>query len=460
VGRLQKIEGVINDTVSTYAHVKLFPRGLLLFADPQLRGTIRFGKRTGNTVSVLNPDNTFIFETPPQQLDTSIAITITSQWMTEGVIVSVGPGKELHQVNDVVDNVLLLDKPITQNYSTSDRLLLHAYPMLLGADAAAGATVITVKSHYKLANGDVLTYFNTDGLLQSLSETKIVLAQRIGSTTDPFFTELYILTLAEPIHRPLISNFKCYVRAYPAYFSTVFRVPNAVFTAEPQGPFLVDLLSGNLLEGQSFNQTLSLKALSRSGLYVIGTSSDYLVIDNNYLIFRRPLMAQFPMFWDLAEGTMRLTPGRVIFKVNSLHQFCVGFRCVPPIQPPGKWRISLRSTEDSTIRFIFHPNPPQEFTLNSGANTVILVDFPVGYEPATSLEINAISETVCEIAVSDWTPVIDTVEQLEYSLVVEATGEATYQTTGLSIKPYFIGPEFLHSSWDDGTNFDSGKVFF
>ncbi len=158
---------------------------------------------------------------------------------------------------------------------------------------------------------------------------------------------------------------------------------------------------------------------------------------------------------------MRLTPGRVLFKVNDLNQFVVGFRCIPKIEPPGQWRVSLRSNEDCTIRCIFHPNAPQEFSLISGQNTVITVDHPTSNEPCDQLEINVLgTSSICQVSVSDWTPIIDTVESVEYAIVVEATGEATYQSTGLVLKPYFLGPELLRTSWDSGAYYDSGKIFF
>ena len=69
MGRLQKIESVVNDTINHYGHIKIFPRSLPSFVDSLLRGTLRFGKRTGNSIALINPDNTCLLYTSPSPRD-------------------------------------------------------------------------------------------------------------------------------------------------------------------------------------------------------------------------------------------------------------------------------------------------------------------------------------------------------------------------------------------------------
>ena len=61
---------------------------------------------------------------------------------------------------------------------------------------------------------------------------------------------------------------------------------------------------------------------------------------------------------------------------------------------------------------------------------------------------------------SEWSPVHDTVEQIQYSFVSQAVGISVYQATGLIIKPYFMGSEFLGTTYDTGATYDSGKIYF
>lgn len=461
MGRLNQIEQVVNNTINHYSHVKIFPRGLPRFVDSLLRGTIRFGKRTGNTIALINPDNTFLFGSVPQARDTKVILAQTTPWIIPECILSLGPERELHKVDDVIDTTILLKDSITQTFTLQDKVLLHSYPMLSSIDVNSGDTRIVVKSHYPIANGDVFAYLQTETLLQSLTEIKIITATRLGTTTSPFYTLLYALDLEKPIDKNIISNSVVYLRAYPAYFSSAVRVPNALFTSEAIGPFLIDFLSGRLLEGNEFDETISLRTLNRTGGYILGNATSYLTVDRNYMIVSRPIPAHTPLFWDLAEGTMRLAPTKILLRVDPVKKvFCCGTKCIPHLPTGYSWKINVLANEDCSLRIIFHPNDPQEFILSSGIPKNITVTIPTG-ELVTDVEINISSlADICQVQMSDWTPIRDTVEQIEYSFVSQATGIATYQSSGLIIKPYFLGSEFLKTSYDIGSNYDSGKVYF
>jgi len=462
MGRLRRIEQLVNSTVNHYSHVKIYPRSLPNFVDSLLRGIIRFGKRTGNSIATINPDNTFELSEAPVIRTRQLKLSRPSEWINLGSIISLGPGKEMHRIYDIIDNELILENKMERTYTLNDRILLIAHPIEVSITAPYGSTSVTVKSQYLLGNGDVFSYLSTESLLQSLTDIKVVKAVYLGTTPDPVYTKLYRLDLQTNIERELLSNSIVYIRAYPAYFSSPIRVPNALFTSDPIGPFLIDILSGKLLEGGSFKETLSLKTTNRAGEYILGNVSEYVKVEKNYIVAERPWAAHFPMFWALAEGTTRISPNKFHMRVNTKNLFNIGLRCVPPLLLAGKkWRINLHSNDDCTIRFYFYPNPPQEFSLISGSNKSILLSVPNPSNPITQLEINIFSSSsICEVTMSDWTPAKDTAIQMEYSLVVEAIGQATYQSTGLIIKPYFLGSEFLKTSWDSGSISDGGKVFF
>jgi len=547
MGRLGKIEKIVNDTISHYGHVKILPRGLPRFVDPLLRGNIRFAKRSGNTISLINVDNTYAFAIAPQIRDNKFILSKTNKWISEDCIVSMGPERELLQVYDVVDTTVLLVQSITQTYTINDKVMLHSYPMYLSGDVLKGTNSIVVKSHYDLANGDTFVYLQNQTLLQSLAEVKISKATKLGTTGDSFYNLLYLLELESTIQKDIASNTLVYFRAYPAYFSQTIRVPNALFTSEPIGPFLLDILSGRLTEGQEFKETFSIRTLNRNSNYTFGTSTSYVKVDKNYLILSRTMPVHSPMFWELAEGSMRLTPSRIVFKVNSTlsfdntglipytydsytgkvqylgsvnfanvdignlfrdgsgveykvtdvstlydyitivnqvgglppsgistalighldgsirvvtnSKFCAGTKCIPVLSGGQTWKLNLLASEDCSIRFIFTPNDPQEFSLISGKSKGITITIP-SENDVTNMEINITSEAnTCTVQMSEWSPAKDTVEQIEYSFVVEATGTAVYQASGIIIKPYFMGSEFLKTNYDIDSTYDSGKVY-
>jgi len=39
-------------------------------------------------------------------------------------------------------------------------------------------------------------------------------------------------------------------------------------------------------------------------------------------------------------------------------------------------------------------------------------------------------------------------------------GTGVYQASGLIMKPYFMGSEFLKTSYDINASYDSGKIYF
>ena len=546
MGSINLIEQTINNTIPVYGHVKLFPRGIPNFADSSLRGTVRFAKRSGNNIAVINPDNNYLFEQPPQTGANTFTLANLNNWIVEDCILSMGPNRELQQVYDIVDETVLLTNNLTQVYSDTDTVVLHAYPMLMSVDTKVGDTTIIVKSRYNIANGDVFVYLQSQNLIQSLTEIDIVTATQIGVIKNVFYDLLYALELKNPIPQVITSNAIVYLRAYPAYFSASVQVPNALYTSMPIGPFLIDILSSKLTEGTEFNETFAIRTLNRNNDYTLGSATSYVTVDKNYVILDRSTPVHAPMFWELAEGAMRLTPTKIVLNVGSNivfdntglvpfqydpttgvvtyqgsvnldaadigdifqdsngleykiidinetksyiviltqgdqipssifntvtthldgsirkisdNKFCAGIKCIPPLPTNHSWRVSLRSNETCSIRFIFYPNLPQEFELlpNVSQNVTITIDG----NPVTSIEINILSRAnTCHVTMSEWSPVHDTVEQIQYSFVSQAVGISVYQATGLIIKPYFMGSEFLGTTYDTGATYDSGKIYF
>lgn len=461
MGRLQRIEDTVNATISSYSHIKLFPRGLPFFVDSLLRGQVRFGRRTGNNIAVINPENTFgiIEQTAPRS--DIVRISRSSQWPDVGMIVSMGPGKELVKIKDVIENELIFETELSQTYTTSDSILLFAYPLVMFSPANIGDTTIMVKSHHRLGNGDVFGYLQSPGLLQSFTDIKTVEVIDLGTTGDPGFPHLYSLILSKPIGQSLDETSDVFFRAYPGYFSAPVRIPLPLSSNQPLGPVILDILSGRLIEGNNYPEVLSIRTLNRASQYVLGDNTRYITVSKNHVILDRGFSADIPMFWDLAEGTMRLAPNRVLLRVNHINQFAAAIKCVPPITSAKSWRVNLRSTEDCSIRFIFRPYAEQEFNLGSGVTQTVIIQSPFTGDPITDIEINVLAASnVCEVSMSDWTPVGDTVEEIEYALIVEATGEATYQSTGLMVKPYFLSTDFLRANYNLGSTYDGGAVYF
>ena len=562
MGRLSKIESIINDSISAYGHTKIVMRGLPYFSDSLLRGDIRFAKRTGNNISFINPENQFLFSENVQAKASTIKLRYTTPWINPLSILSFGPYREFALVDDVSsDNqTIILKQPTTRPFTTDDSVLLYASPMFTVYSSLKGDTVLDVKSHWFLANGDVFCYMQNRSAIESLDEIKIDKVEYLGTNSDPYYDKVYRLHLNSPLSAELMTEQSVYMRAYPAYQSQPIRVPNIISSTDQMGPLLLDYLSGRLTEGKNFKETFSLKALSNYGTYVHGDSFSYETISKNFSIIERPWANGYFLFWNLAEGYVSQTANRVIFKVfplkyifkfkndlnpvvsfsysaltglvtyasfvdlgsvvvgdvfidcagnkfsitsvnisapmpsigiaylgtstrpldasvvdttaiypedgaiivdnrSHLRKFCIYTPCVPPLPQGKRFKTSLKSNTDASVRFIFHPNPPQEFNIIGGENTSIVLN--LGAMPVTGVEINMTSlSDITELSMTDWTPLDTPVDKFQYTLVAEATGIASYQASGVIIKPLFHGVEYLKANYDGGGNYDGGKIFF
>jgi hypothetical protein len=272
---------------------------------------------------------------------------------------------------------------------------------------------------------------------------------------------MYRLDLKKPITRDLLENSIAYIRAYPAYISKSIQVPTTLNTSEPMGPFIIDFLSGRLINGTEPKETFAIKTATKSSQYITGDENSYVSILKNHIILKRPIASHVPMFWELAEGTMRVTSSRTVLKVNpDKRVFSVGCKCIPNLPSDFTWRVNAIANDDCTIRFNFSPNVVQEFSLNAGISTGLLVTIPAGDE-VESIEINISSSSDgCYVQLGEWNIQNGSVDKIEYTVLVPITGIYTYQCSGLILKPYFLSSDSLKASYDSGATSDSGKIYF
>lgn len=457
MGRLNQIEQVINSTVNHYSNIKVMPRGVPDYLDRLLRGTIRFAKRTGSNISMINPQNVYPIVEEASRLKNELVLGSTS-WIVNGSLMAIGPNEETVEVEDIVDNKLILVSPLKNSYSTNQKALLHSVPVRNSVAVQVGDTELTIATPHKLANGDVIAYLSSKGLIDSVTESVAHRVVFLGTTPDPDSPMLYKAYLNKPLSANIDTGAVIYLRAYPAYFSPLLPIPNQLMSNEPYGPFLIDHLSGRLLEGKKYDEYLSIRTLNDTDSYIDGNESEYTPINKNHLVFSRPMSAHVPMFWDVAEGTTKMTPNRVVLRTNDKGLFLSGLQCVPPIEvPETKWKVSLLSTLDCSIRWVCG-SVVQEFLLLSGLTKNVELVIPS--EKIERLEFNAVCDSgVTDISLSSWTLQGPKVNLVDYSLVVHATGIATYQSTGIIIKPYFLDSNLLGARYNNESRFNSGKIF-
>lgn len=456
-GRLTRIEKVANSQLDSL-HVKIVPRGIPYFIDGLLRGRMRFGKRTGNSNSVMNPDNTFLLPAGAQAGQKSVDLSVTTSWIDLESIISIGPHKEIVKVEDVIDKRVIFDRPLKFSYVAGKEILLYAAPMKTNGVLSAGSSTIQVQSKYPLANGDTFVYLATNGILQSATEIKIKRALLAGTSADPIFTTVYTLELDGEIKREIPAEEFIYLRAFPAYFSNSIRVPNQFNSTVDMGPFLIDYLSGRIVEGFSPKETFSIKLKDRAGNYRFGNPLEYVEVKKNFPILNRPINIRSFVFFSNSAGDARITPNRLVMEPKD-HKFRVTDKLVPAVDFNGQeYRFTTSSNTTGNLILYFEPGTTIVLPIIAG-NQSHQIQIPAGDKYQMDIVFSSDTPTG-RVSMTDWTQVGPQVEMIEYSIVANATGRGTYQTTGISLKPYFLTPEILAGRYDAGDNYDFGFVYF
>jgi len=456
-GRLTRIEKTVNSQLDSL-HVKVVPRGIPYFIDQLLRGKVRFAKRTGNSSAVFNTENTFQLSEAVNLGTNQIPVTEAPSWLNIDSIVSIGPGKELSVIDDVLDKRVVLRDTLRFSYDTSREILIYASPLKLNGPISEGDTTIQVQSRYPLANGDVFVFLATAGLLQSSTEVKVKKALIGGTSIDPVFNTVYVLELDKPVNRDIPVEELVYFRAYPAYFSNSIRVPNLFNSSNEMGPFLVDHFSGRLIEGFAPKETFAIKLRDRSNNYQFGDQFGYETVNKNHPVLNRPISSKAFQLFGSSKGDARVTPNRVVFDVDG-SQFRVTNKLVPNLDFNGQsYRFS--TTSNTSGKLIVYLEPGFEWIVDIVAgNQSHEIVIPAGLRKQMDI-ILATDTPSGRLTMTDWTQVGPQIEFVECSIVAESTGRGTWQSTGLCLKPYFLTQEILSGRYDGGDSYDSGFVYF
>lgn len=456
IGRLSRIEEAVNSQLDSL-HVKVVPRGIPYFIDGLLRGTVRFGKRTGNNNALLNPDNTYGLVNNVDKGQSSIKLK-HSNWININSVLSLA-NKEFAIVTDILDdNTVILDRYLKFDYNSElDDVFLHASP-LIPINAISGSKVVQVNSNYKLSNGDTFIYFNTNGLIQSSVNIKIIKAVESGLSSDKKYTYTYTLHLETAINRNIEITENVYIRAYPAYFSRQIKIPNLYGSTSPMGPFLIDFLSGRIVEGFVPNEIFSLKLMDRSSQYHLGDNFSYETVYKNYPVLNRPISFKSFMFFTHIKGDTKIKPNKIVFETKD-YNFRSSLKLVPELSFNGQsYRFTTTSVTAGTLIVYFEPKIKIEFDISPGTQSHT-INIPNG--SFYQMDIVFVGKSIKNrLEMSDWTQVGPQIESIEYSIVAEATGKGKYQATGISLKPYFLTPEILTGRYDTGDNYNSGFVYF
>lgn len=456
MGRVEKIETIVNGVLNTYSHLKIIPRGTAFLLDRLLTGEKRFSKTIGNDTSLLISDVQFKIKETFGFNQTKLVST-PPKWAVLGAIVE-SPTGELEFIDDIFFDGIQISNPMREVYPTGSRFTLHSFPFFVVGNHAKGQDEVLVKSSVKLANGDVFGYFlsNVESPY-ALAYSEIQLVTYIGTTPDPIHSLLYKLKLSENLLIDVIDKQKSYLRYFPAYFSNQIPLPPTEQGYEQIGPILLDTHKGRMKQGKN-KDFVSIKVNDRGGRYIRGSAFEFENIKENHSVAERQISHSVFCFADRDTGFLKQTNIRSVFSAeDGKVRFIKRFFPALFYKVATSYRFSLKADFDCNLRIIFGAFSFDEVLI---ANIAIQRVIPV---PAMSyielFEVNAVSDNKnFNLEMSDLVLSSSGASKISYSLLSHEVKEEDYQTTGLLLKPHEFDRHSLVGRWDTAF-FDRGFLF-
>jgi hypothetical protein len=449
---LRRIEETANKVAKDYTNIHLMARGSQTFIDQNLRGTIRFARRRGNFLPVIEAEN---------QSELSVAVVPPTDQITlsriipgfevPDAVLSVGPGREIVRVSDIdmtTGEIVLADE-LLGVHDAGTGVDLYGVPIEVIGTHTSGDMVIRLRSEWRVFTGDRIAIDTTPGLLNSIVETEITNTVYLGEGVDG--RHQYQVTLEEGISRSLANEEDILLRAQPGYQSTALRVSRI------NGPFVVDFVSGPFFEKTTIDEFLSIQLFNALGDTITGYSEPVLV-GKNFGVFDMPIKAESMLFWDVAHGSIQWRNGKLIAITDSNGRFLLYTDLVPAFTSGVEWEIPVKSNDTTSLSVRFYPNESRSFSLATGILTRIRVGTTTSDEDASRIEISVRTENPgSEVEFNNWLPTSSAVSTLLYQLTSTAFGSNLWQAGSLMLKEYFFTLDDISARYDF-VSYDNGTI--
>lgn len=460
MGKYQDFVNLAVQSTPEFTQMQIIPRGAPIIPDLLMTGQMRFGRRLGANVSVINPDNQILLTSAAQVSQATFNVDRTLQWFEQGALLTFNKTEMMIlQDWDPTNNQVIVDSPLTVTWPNGSPLYLWATPLVVHTDASAGDTVLTVRSRYNILNDDVIT-LPVSSSINSLNELNVTISQSGGTyLPDPDFTLVFALSLDQPLPIDLKANeSQIFLRAYPGYTSTV--LPISRFQNNQLGPFLVDYLSTPLDNIESYQEGFAIRTFNSANVPIDGTGVSYKTVTKNYPILSLPIWAEGLVFWDVMRGSGGFaSPNRYRLITDSEGKARVATNLVPAWQSGYTWNFKVRSVSNGLVRVWTDTYGFQDFTLIAFQTLTIQLTTPPG-GTINRVEILALLDIAgAEIQIADGTIQGATVSQIQYTFVFKVLGYTNFQSTSLIIKPFFMALSDLYAQYDSGQNYDSGFIY-
>jgi len=362
---LRTVEDVITRQMYTGAQMHIVPRGLVYPLDIGGLGKVRFGKKVGNLLPLLTPDNSYELVEDAIYLTDSLVVERNPMWIDVGGYVYVAE-RELHKVDDVVDDTIYIEGKLLADHVTGQRVYHYSNPIKIEGSYDVGQDVIVVDSSYFMVRGDVISIpkatVGVDVTITTFVDYKVIDLLGVSVVNGIY---QYQLTLDRRLVHALADETIVQLKANLAYQSKILNVPSTSgFQRRVSGPFVVDWVSAPLRNKLELDetQTLYLYTTARSQL------EDPRVVEKNSVILREPIRADQFLFWDKVDGGINYDNGlkRFVMLPNKNGEWRIKHKCVPLLDPPSKTATGVIATVDPGLL-----NNNEGFILDDSEDTVI-----------------------------------------------------------------------------------------
>ena len=448
---LRQIEDLTNRQAKDYTNIHLIPRGTPLFPDKSLRGTIRFAKRQGNFLPVIQPDNSVALTvevTPPTN---RITVTRVIPGLVEfGTMISIGPGLELAKIFDVdtTTGTITTESDLIGSHPASTPVDVYGVPAPVIGNWYQADQDIQLRSQYPVMPGDQIAIDTTKGVINSTVSTLVTVVQFLGISGG---LRNYQVSLEQGISRDLVDGETIYLRAQPGYESGRLRAPSS-------GPFVLDYISGPFFENSSIDDYLNVKLFDAMGSPLLGYENT-IAVGKNFPVSAIKILTQSMLFWDVVFGTVQFHNEKFVAITDEHGRFTLSQELVPAFPPGTEWDIPVVSDSAAQLRVKFEPNGYRDFALSTGILQRIRVGSLLPEEPGSRIEIVVKSlNPYTRVEFNDWIPVAS-MSYLSYQITSTAYGTNVWQSGSLMLKPYFFVLDDL-AARHDFSSYDQGVVHF
>ena len=323
--------------------VKVVPRGAAVPIDLFGLGEIRYGKKVEAILPLFVPDNRYrLLEDAIYQMD-RIVLNRTPSWIDVGGYVYIGE-RELHEVTDVIDDVLVLGSRLLADHPEGQPLYHYSNPVKVEGAYSRGKSILNIDSMTYIVRGDVIAISSQANITLAFKEYRVIDYRLVSISTDNVYQ--YQVTLDRGIHRDLDDEDIIQLRAYLAYKSKVLNLPvNSGFMYEVQGPFLLDWKSVPFITGVVMDETQYIQRYD-SARAALGPPIE---VQKNVVIPDAPIRANQFLFWDKVDGDINYDNdiGKFLAWLDEDGKWWLKHNCVPKIEIPHTFASGSMVTVDT-----------------------------------------------------------------------------------------------------------------